>query len=288
MKCERKRIICSLFILSSAFLISGCATTPKKAEAPVLQPVQAPDPAPVKEIQTEPAAPVPTAAPDVQALRESISKDEPEKIQMHAHEILERTAAPEESAEALRALADVSLKKKRIAEAQMYADNAASAMSDNAETRILQARIAHADNRDDDAVKLLKTAIEIAPDNPTPYILKSAILLSFLDTDRALADAEKAYKLAPDKCDAVIVYADALMASRDFKHSVEQYEAADKFCTLSEPALKNMAKLYEVHVQDAEKSCRSYQRLCEIDPNNEYYKASRDYQCSAAKNPVQE
>ncbi|MBQ9395096.1 MAG: tetratricopeptide repeat protein [Proteobacteria bacterium] len=274
------------FVAVLTALILGCATTQKTVEAPVSQP--APEPVVVEEVQVEPVETVPAAAPDVQALRDSISSHDTAGIQSNAESILERNAQPDESAEALRALAAVSLKEGRIAEAQMYADNAATAMPDNAETRILQARIAHADNRDDDAVKLLKTAIEIAPDNPTPYILKSAILLSFLDTERALADAQKAHEIAPKNCDAVVVYADSLMATRNFEKSIEQYEAADSFCSLSESALKNMAKLYEVHVQNAEKSCKSYQRLCEIDPENAYYKASRDYQCSAAQNPAQE
>ena len=43
--------------------------------------------------------------------------------------------------------------------------------------------------------------------------------------------------------------------------------------------LKNIAKIYELHLQNPAKACEAYTVLSQKIPDNDYYKASRDYQC---------
>ena len=163
--------------------------------------------------------------------------------------------------------------------ASLYASDSNRIKPDQLETLYLLARIAHDQNNDDDAVKILNQCIEKYPEDSRAYSFKAMLLLSYLDTERALDNAYKAYQLNPKDCGVLVTYADALYASQKYEDAAKQYVDAQSACKLTESSLKNLAKLYEINLQDAKKACEIYTKLAEIDTNNPYYKASRDYQC---------
>lgn len=272
---------CLSAVLLCSLLATGCATqtaapqTP--ADVPTEQPVQITEPEPEKPVVSEPVI-----STNLKALRNAVAQKQPDSIRTAAHEIIDQNAPAEERAEALRALSKLAVTSNNLAEARIFAEKAEEILPNQSDTLLLLARIAHADNRNDDAIRYLNAASQTAPDDSEPYAMKAAILLSFLDTDRALEAAQKAHDIDSNDCLTNIIYADALYASHKFTEASESYEFADTHsCSLSETALQNMAKLYEVHVQSPQKACAAYQRLTDLAPDNPYYKASRDYQCAA-------
>ncbi len=268
-------------VLLFSLLSAGCSTqtadTKTPVDVPVEQPEQNTEPEPEKPVVSEPEISV-----DLRSLRDAVAQKQPDSIRTAAHEIIDRNAPAEERAEALRALSELAVTSNNLAEARIFAEKAEETLPNQSDTLLLLARIAHADNRNDDAIRYLNAASQTAPENSRSFAMKAAILLSFLDTERALEAAQKAHDIDSNDCLTNIIYADALYASHKFTEASESYESADtRGCSLSETALQNMAKLYEVHVQSPQKACAAYQRLTDLAPDNPYYKASRDYQCAA-------
>ena len=216
---------------------------------------------------------------ELKVLREAVGKSEPSDIENLAHVVIDRMPDSPESAEALRVLAQLAISEKNYSKALLYGEAANTIQPDSLDNLLLLAEIAHLQERDSDAVKLYKKCIELYPNDSRAYLQKARILLVYLDTDRALESAAKAYELDSKNCETSVVYADALYASQKYEDAVNHYVQAQSLCSLSESALKNLAKLYEVNLQNPSKACEIYTKLTEIDPNNAYYKASRDYQC---------
>lgn len=216
-------------------------------------------------------------APELKALREAMAAGDAPRISDNAQKVIDRYPQSDGAQEALRALCDVSLKRGEPSEAALYLNAALAISADHFDNQMMSARVAHASGDDQTALKALAKAAEINPEAAQPHVERAAILLSYLDTARALQSAEKAIALS-QTCDAQLIYADALYADKQYEPAIRHYELASS-CELSEAALKNMAKIYEVHVQDAKAACRYYRILTERFPDNAYYKASRDYQC---------
>ena len=260
--------------------LQACASKPQPAvqtpvsqPEPVSQPVAAPEPDPSPE-------PVEAIAPQIQALRDAVDRGDAASIETSAHNVIDAFPETPHAAEALRSLAALAMQQQQFEQARLYADAALSIDRDDPRNLLLNARVLHALHRDDEAVKLLNNGIEKSPQNADLYRLQAVILLEYLDVDRALQAAQKAHEISPSDCAVQIVYADALFASKNFAESASTYESARSQCKLSEKSLQNLAKLYEVHTQNPQKACELYKQLCDIDPGNAYYKASRDYQCS--------
>ena len=72
---------------------------------------------------------------------------------------------------------------------------------------------------------------------------------------------------------------DLLYAKKQYDNAIGIYESVSAY-KRTEACLRNMAKIYEVHVISQPKACAIYRELVSIDPNNANYKASRDYQCN--------
>jgi tetratricopeptide (TPR) repeat protein len=276
-----KTRISLLFSVILSSMLFGCASTPPTAPAtpaaatPEVQaPQPKPEPPPVQET-------VPTISPVLQSLRESMIQNNSPEAKLKAHAIIDNAPKSADAAEALRTLAEISMHEVKLGEAQLYADAAYAINPKDTQILLCLARLAILHEQNDVAVKHLKEAANLSPQDPLPHIMLANIQLQFLDTERALASAKTAFQLAPQNCNASIVYADALYASRAYPEAIAQYEAAQtQHCKIGEATLKNMAKLYEVHTQNPQKACAAYKRLHEIDANNPYYKASMDYQCN--------
>lgn len=277
------RISCfykSLVWMGCLLGLQACASKPQPVvqapvsqPEPVTQPVAAPDPEPQP-------APVEAIAPEIKALRDAVNRADRDEIERSAHSVIDAFPETPHAAEALRALADLAMQQQQFEQAQLYADAALSIDRDDPRSLLLNARVLHALHRDDEAMKQLNHGIEKSPDDAGLYRMQAMILIEYLDVDRALKAAQKAHELSPSDCGVQIVYADALFAAKRFEDSASAYESARLQCKLSEKSLQNLAKLYEVHTQNPQKSCELYKLLCEMDPGNPYYKASRDYQCS--------
>lgn len=276
-----KTRISLLFSVILSSMLFGCASSPPAIpatpaavtpETPITQPK--PEPPPVQET-------VPTISPILQSLRESMSQNNYPEARLKAHAIIDNAPKSADAAEALRTLAEINIAEAKLGEAQLNADAAYAINPEDTQILLCLARLAIIHEQNDVAVKHLKEAAHLAPQDPVPHIMLANIQLQFLDTERALASAKTAFQLAPQNCNASIVYADALYASRSYPEAIAQYEAAQtQHCKIGEATLKNMAKLYEVHTQNTQKACDAYKRLHEIDANNPYYKASMDYQCN--------
>lgn len=271
------RFYCLTFFIAG-FLVA-CASAPRTEPVQVAVAPTEPEPVIEQEFQSELQLPEPEISPELKKLHLAVESGNSEEIKAAAHTIIDAGPSGSESAEALRALAELSIRNERYSEAGLYADAAIQALPDNAENLFLKARIAHLQQHDDEAVKNLRKCIELAPTDARPYLLKASILLNYLDTERALADAEKAYKINPKDCESMVLYADALYASKQYSEAAEHYSSAMTQCRISEDSLKKLAKIYELHLQDAPRACEIYTKLTEMFPENPYYKASRDYQC---------
>ena len=269
-------------VLAGCFVsLQACASKPQPA---VQSPVSQPDPVVSQPVEPEvvqaPSEPAEQIAPQIQALRDAVEHGDAVSIETSAHEVIDAFPETPHAAEALRALAGLNMQRQQYDQALLYADAALSIDRTDAQSLLLNARILHALHRDDEAVKVLNEGIEKAPQNAALYRLKAAVLLEYLDVERALQAAQKAHELSPSDCAVQVVYADALFAAKRFEESASTYESARSQCKLSEKSLQNLAKLYEVHTQNPQKACELYKQLCDLDPGNAYYKASRDYQCS--------
>ena len=270
-----------LIIALLALITLSCASKPD-SKTEIQSPVQNQQIDQAKEQSPEPVIDKPTEPEipkEVKDLRSAIEKSDSAAIQTSAHAVIDKMPDTPEASEALRALANLALSEKNDSEALLYAEAAQKVQPDSLDNLLLLAEIAHQQQRDSDSVKYLKKCIELFPNDSRAYLQKARILLVYLDTGRALESAAKAYELDPKSCETTIVYADALYASQKYEDAVNSYVQAQSTCTLPESALKNLAKLYEVNLQNSSKACETYTKLSELDPGNAYYKASRDYQC---------
>lgn len=203
-----------------------------------------------------------------------------ETLEKLAHDVIDRSPDGPEAVEALRALAGLKA-ESAPGHARLYIEAALERAPEDPESLWLMGKIAHLQGLDNESIRYLDRAIA-AQDAPIEaYVLKTSILLEYLDAALALETAQQAYKRYPDDCRVRTIVADARYASLDYAGAVAGYENLDG-CVLTDAVLKNMAKIYEVHIQDAQKSCAIYELLVERHPEDAYYRASRDYQCQAA------
>lgn len=286
-KFHTNKSIRSLFLLTIGFAaLTGCATAPTPAPvAPVTTVAPTPSETVIpnqEPVKPEPEPQIPVISPALQALRDQMTQKNYPEAKLNAHAIIDENPKSNDAAEALRSLAEIHMTDGKIAQAQLYADAAYALNSGDPQTLICLAKLAILHDQSDVAVKHLTEASKYAPKDPLPHIMRANVLLQFLDIERALEAAKTAHQLAPQNCHAVIIYADALFASKSYPEAIAQYENAQtQQCKIGEETLKNMAKLYEVHIQNPQKACEAYQKLHHIDNTNPYYKASMDYQCKA-------
>ena len=265
-------------------MLTACGTTKTPEPQSPVQPAPVvtevppqPDPAP-QQPET------PALSPAMQALHDAVDGKDPDAIRTAAHDVIDSDTDSPDATTALCILARTELSDGHAVAAQRYAEKALERDAQNYDALMTLARSAQAQDRLDEAVKTFDRAAAAKADAAEPHAAKAAILLMFLDYERALAEAEAASQLAPDDCRVLTIHADTLYAAHRFPDAVAQYTKAEaKRCELPMPALVNLAKLYEVHIQDAAMACKTYQRLVALDPENPYYKASMDYQC--AQNP---
>ena len=273
---------CFLASILLSLACFGCATTPAQPpKAATPEPQAQPAPEPPQETAAPAPTPEPEISPALKNLRNSIASGNANAIKTAAHEIIDADPESQDSAEALRALATTAIAEQKYNEAMLYADAASKIKADDLDTMLLKAKINMQLDDHLAANKQLQAAIQAFPNAYEPHLLKAAIAIKFLDSERALEDAAAASALAPQNCDVLIIHGDALYLNLKYEQAIASYEKADAAqCKLTEPAILNMAKMYEVQLQAPAKSCKAYERLVQIAPDNAYYKASRDYQCS--------
>lgn len=222
--------------------------------------------------------------PQSLALIQAYQKADPE-LSQKAHAIIDPQTKGKDTALALNVLALQALDAQELDLARLYAQRAALADPEFDEAHLALGRIATAQARYNEAIKHYERAAELNPKRAMANVAATALLLDFLDIERALAKAQAAVKAEPQNCQAIAITADAHMAKKNFKEAVEHYESFQKQakCQENERLLQNLAKIYEVHLQEPQKACHTYQQLLDISPNNANYKASRDYQCQQKK-----
>ena len=271
-----------IYILLFGLISVSCASqaSPKtEVKSPVQAQAQpAPQIAPKPAEQEAAKSLEPEISPELKDLREAI-KSGSNDVEAKAHAVVDKSPEGSDAAEALRVLATLAIQDKNVTKALLYADAANAAQADSLDNLLLLAEIAHLQQRDSDAVKYYKKCTELSPNDSRAYHQTARILLGYLDTERALTAAAKAYELDAKSCEINITYADTLYANQKFEDAANIYVQAQSLCPLPEPALKNLAKLYEINLQDAKKACDAYTKLADQHPDNPYYKASRDYQC---------
>lgn len=269
--------------------VYGCGTTSTpKVEAVTTSIVVEPEPSEVEvSPATEPEKEESTrevVSSNLEKLREFVEQGREEEATQMAHQILEQTPESLECLEALRTLSQYAIASGNEGLARLYIENALSRSPEDIASLEILSRIAQSQQRDEEAIRILDKILSLDAKHVTSLVRKSALLLKYLDDERALESAKTAHQIAPDRCDVRILYADSLYAHRDYREAVSEYELAEaKSCPMSTSALENMAKIYEVHLQMAERACAMYRRLFELDRENPYYKASMDYQCGQSK-----
>lgn len=217
--------------------------------------------------------------PMIAKLRQAQARNDAQEIESTARDIIENDIDSPESQQALLALAELAIARGAYREAALYAEASIKHGLTSAEGWYYQAVANYHVKNYDAALDALTSALKADPNYVDAYVMRAEILLSFLDVDRALEAAEKAHKLSPDACKTSVLYGDMLYASRRYGEAIKIYESSES-CTKTEALLRNMGKIYEVHVANSQKACQVYRELVEIDPNNANYKASRDYQCN--------
>ncbi len=217
--------------------------------------------------------------PMLESLQRAQAANDIDAIERSARDIVERDTNSPATQRALLALAEIAAKRGAYREGILYADALIKFGSNSADAPLIKAKLYNSSHLYDKALIELDKALQIDPNNVDALAMKAKILLSFLDIDRAFESAKTAYDLSPDDCNLKILYADLLYAKKLYDNAIGIYESANA-CKRTEACLRNMAKIYEVHVISQPKACAIYRELVSIDPNNANYKASRDYQCN--------
>ncbi|MCL2326052.1 MAG: tetratricopeptide repeat protein [Proteobacteria bacterium] len=270
------------FAIGLCIGLAGCAAAPPGVPRPL------PDTTPESEVRIDPAietAPreeTPHAPPWQQALLEAMASGNVAGIEAEANAIIDARPTSPEAAFAFNALAQLALDQGNPNKARLYVERALAIADQAPQTHLLFGQIAHAQKRDSEALEAFARASQAAPDDPRPDAMAAAIYLEYLDLERALTFAGEAYRRQPADCRAIDTYADALYANRQYQQAIEIYETRQRQktpCPPLESVLKNMAKIYEVHVQNSEAACKLYEALLSLSPDNPSYLASRNYQC---------
>ena len=141
-------------------------------------------------------------------------------------------------------------------------------------------KIAHAQANDDEALAHFEAAATADPKNATPCVLSAALLLTYLDLEKALDRSACAMTRQPERCDVLAIRADTLYAAKQFEDAAAHYEKyVAAACPESEDVLLHLAKLNESQLNQPKRACELYTRLAELRPDDPNYAASRAYQC---------
>lgn len=205
-------------------------------------------------------------------------------IERLAHEIIEQYSETSDASEALCVLARQAYRLHDDGRGVLWLNEAIriDGVLQNsarlAESWLLMGKIRYRQNAYREAIAALNQALEARADLVEAWVLKAEILIRFLDMERAFDSIEAAYRLKPNQCDVRVTRADVLYGLKKYEMAIAAYEESQS-CQVTERMLRNMAKIYEVHVVSPEKACATFQKLLELSPDNIEYKASRDYQC---------
>jgi len=262
--------------------LTGCATTPAGTPQPLPDTTPEPEARTDARSETPPLEETPATPLWHQALLEAMASGNVTRIEAEASTIINARPTSPEAAFAFNVLAQLALDQGNPHKARLYVERALSLADQDPQTLLLFGQIAHTQKRDSEALEAFAKASEAAPDDPRPDAMAAAIYLEYLDLERALKHAGEAYRRQPADCRAIDTYADVLYASRQYQQAIDIYETRQRQknpCPLLEPVLRNMAKIYEVHVQNSEAACKLYEALLSLSPDNPSYLASRNYQC---------
>jgi cytochrome c-type biogenesis protein CcmH/NrfG len=280
MKIKNKIQPLSFAIFAMTFVLLGCGTKPEPESA----------------IQTSVAPKEEEAAPE-------IVQDELEPVALLPEELVHAASLYNEANyeearlglepylldnpedfEALLLLTKIDIALQRAELAKFSVERALRLKPENAAALLLAAKIEFAQRRDAEAMALLEKAEKSDSEMIEIPLLAAKIAFNYLDYEKALVFAKKAFSLDPSAQAASFAYADALYAQKNYAHAAELYEkaltqkaASEKMET--ELALKRLAAIYEEQLQNAEGACSAYSRLLAIDAENKIYQASKDYHC---------
>ena len=271
------KIYCFAFMM---LLLTGCKTTPApQVEVPVTPPPAVPaapaEPEPVvAELPPEPAM-----SEDLKALHDAMTSSDKASIERCARSIIDKDPAGSDAVTAYRALAELALETSP-ATARLYIERAAELSPNDAEVRLVFGKIAHAQANDDEALAHFEAAATADPKNATPCVLSAALLLTYLDLEKALDRSACAMTRQPERCDVLAIRADTLYAAKQFEDAAAHYEKyVAAACPESEDVLLHLAKLNESQLNQPKRACELYTRLAELRPDDPNYAASRAYQC---------
>ncbi len=263
-----------------AGLMLGCAST---HPAPVVE-------TPVEPAPVEVAQPVdahqndePALSPLRIALLDAQKSQDAQQIESAARNIIDADPTSEDAKYAYLALAELNLASAPET-ARLFVERAYEITPNDYDVQMIYGRIAHAQtqtqNSDDEALDHFARAAQADTKNAAPCIAAAAILLNYLDIERANDQAKCAIEREPERCDAIAIFADARYAAKDYESAAKAYENyIQKDCNQSEDVLKRLAKLNETQLSDPKRACELYNQLLNLVPDDPNYKASRDYQC---------
>jgi tetratricopeptide (TPR) repeat protein len=168
---------------------------------------------------------------------------------------------------ALQQLVNLDLMEKQYAEAIQLIQKEVGKNPDQAELRLLMARVFLAQGDKAQAETALKKVTELRPEGDTAYLLLGQLYADSKQNDQALANL----KLAVEKNPKSIV---GLMALGMFQNDMKNYSAAaeayEKLLAVNpvfSPALNNLAYLYSENLNQLDRAYELAQKARELLPN---------------------
>lgn len=265
------RLICIL-----SLFLSACG--PKEAHtALTASVVQSPPQSPSPEAEPTPQAPTqPEAILQAQSLYNDAKYDEARQtLQGYLMDEPNDTAA-------LVLLAKVDLAAAAPDIALLSVKRAIQLEPQNAQAQLVLAQAYFLQPNDAAALSALTECIKLDPTLLEAQLLGTKISLRFLNYPKALEYAKAAFELEPHNTRALLAYADALYANKDYNEAALHYENAIKSLDNSQVpkrALIRLATIYEEQLQDSPNACRLYTHLHQLEPENKNYQASKQYHC---------
>lgn len=147
---------------------------------------------------------------------------------------------------------------------------------DPAAKAILEARKLMADERWDDALEVLRSEIDLAPDEIRPRLLESRVLLLAGRNDEALAKAEEIVKRFPEEPDAYYQRGTVHLAMEHRTSAEEDFRVALELAPDHVPAMNDLAVLLTVRGERAEAE-RLLERVLELRPDDAQAKSNLEH-----------
>ena len=173
-----------------------------------------------------------------------------------------------DSLAALEQLVNLDLAEKQYALAMQRVENALGKNPNQAEVRLLQAKVFAVQRDMKQAEAALLKVIELQPESQSAYLLLAQLYLDSKQNQKAVADLNTAIEKNPKNVSAMMLLGMIRNDEKDYKAAAAAYEKLLEMNPTFSPALNNLAYIYSEYLGQLDRAYELAQRARSLLPDD--------------------